>query len=430
MTVRSEASQDFDRAVAKGFWRRVIKRLKGETNELLPFNEVRERFPLQGQHYVGLRTIPINYIVGSVGRYNDFDRAFLPIQKHTKNRWVHVDEARYENIELPPIELYKVGEVYFVKDGNHRVSVARESGQEFIDAYVVEIIIPVDLTLNTSIDELELKQAYSDFLTKTSLKEIFDDANLELKTGNYYYRLLQHIDDYMWHLRKISNREVKYQEAVAFWYEKVYIPVINEIRNSKLLPEYKNLSETDIYLWVMDYFSFLKHAYQDDYTKLDPTDEAINQLEKTYSNQFLRRLSAVIQSNERLTKLALELERARFFEYTKIDIIYPDANIQPSIPGQYDRLRKHIEVHRWYLGEESEAPVSLENAVISWYDNVYLPVVEIIREQQILKKFPGRTETDLYIWIITHKWYLNQRYGGNVSDEQAVDDFTKDFGDE
>ena len=123
----------------------------------------------------------------------------------------------------------------------------------------------------------------------------------------------------------------------------------------------------------------------------------------------------------------MELERARFFEYTKIDWIRPKVNIQPTILGQYDRLREHIDVHRWYLGEEKKVSIPLEDAVISWCDNVYVPLVEIIREQMILEKFPGRTETDLYIWVITHKWYLMQRFRENVTNEQAVENFTKDF---
>ena len=84
---------------------------------------------------------------GVLGRYRDFDRAFLPIQTRTKARWISVDRAHYEEIILPPVELYQIGEVYFVRDGNHRVSVARERGQTYIDAFVTEIDTPVLLTL-------------------------------------------------------------------------------------------------------------------------------------------------------------------------------------------------------------------------------------------------------------------------------------------
>ena len=130
------ARQDFDRAVSRAFWRRILARLTRENNELLPFDEIREQLPIRGQHYRGLQEVPVDKILGSLGRYRDFDRAFLPIQTRTKARWISIDRAHYEEIILPPVELYQIGEVYFVRDGNHRVSVARERGQTYIDAFV------------------------------------------------------------------------------------------------------------------------------------------------------------------------------------------------------------------------------------------------------------------------------------------------------
>ena len=117
MSRKTEASQDFDRAVFKAFWRKVITWIKGDNNELLPFDDVRERLSWRGQHYLGLREVPIDQIVGSSGRYLDFDRAFLPIQTKTKERWISIDIAHLDQVDLPPVELYKMGEIYFVKDG-------------------------------------------------------------------------------------------------------------------------------------------------------------------------------------------------------------------------------------------------------------------------------------------------------------------------
>ena len=132
----NRAYQDFERQYRRSFWRKVTSFLQGESNELLEYDAVRRELPFQSQHDLGVQTIPLDKIVGSVGRYRDFDRAFLPTQRQTKGRWVNISKARYEEVELPAIDVYKVGEVYFVRDGNHRVSVARERNQEFIDAYV------------------------------------------------------------------------------------------------------------------------------------------------------------------------------------------------------------------------------------------------------------------------------------------------------
>src|SRR3954454_5143493 len=152
MAVSFKVAEDFERAHRKGVWRRLVARLLRRNSTLLPFEETRLRLAAQGQHFGGFRTVSINQIVGSVNRYHDFDRAFLPRHKATRMRWQSIDRAYYEDNSLPPIELYQLGETYFVKDGNHRVSVAREQGQDFIDAYVVELDVPVRVA---SLDELE-----------------------------------------------------------------------------------------------------------------------------------------------------------------------------------------------------------------------------------------------------------------------------------
>jgi hypothetical protein len=135
--------QDFERARRKARWRALLKRLRRCNNALLSFEEIRRGLRAQVQHYGGLHQVSIHQIVGSVSRYHDFDRAFLPRRTTTRDRWEGIDRAYYEDTALPPIELYRLGETYFVKDGNHRVSVARERGQEFIDAYIIELEAPV-----------------------------------------------------------------------------------------------------------------------------------------------------------------------------------------------------------------------------------------------------------------------------------------------
>jgi hypothetical protein len=106
---------------------------------------------------------------------------------------------------------------------------------------------------------------------------------------------------------------------------------------------------------------------------------------------------------------------------TRIQESRPDAVIEATLTGGYELLREHIAAHRWYLGEKRQAEVSYDEAIISWYDNVYMPIVSTIREQDILKDFPGRTETDLYLWIIQRQWALREIYGEEVPIEQAME---------
>ena len=135
--------------------------------------------PFRGQRYIGLHEVPIDKIVGSMGRYRDFDRAFLPRQKRTKDRWINIGKAHYADVILPPVELYKIGEVYFVIDGNHRVSVARERGQIEVDAHVIEIDTNVEITPDMDITELELQAEYARFLATTDLMERCPEVKIE-----------------------------------------------------------------------------------------------------------------------------------------------------------------------------------------------------------------------------------------------------------
>jgi hypothetical protein len=139
---------DFAHAAQRAFWRGCLSWLIRKNNNLLPFEQVRQHLSFKGQHQLGLYAVPLDKIVGSVNRYLDFDRAFFPRQSRTRDRWLSINKAYSQDIALPPVELLKVDEMYFVSDGHHRVSVARARGQEFIDASVTEIDTLAPVLLN------------------------------------------------------------------------------------------------------------------------------------------------------------------------------------------------------------------------------------------------------------------------------------------
>ena len=115
-----QVRHDFERARHRAFLHELFAVFADRPNDLIPYHEVRSRVAPQAESYRGLQTVPLDKIVGSMDRFRDFDRAFLPRQRFTAGRWQNVDRAWYEDKRLPPIQLYKVGDVYFVKDGNHR----------------------------------------------------------------------------------------------------------------------------------------------------------------------------------------------------------------------------------------------------------------------------------------------------------------------
>lgn len=256
------ARADFDEAFRKGFWRSVISWLTKHSNELLPFDEVRKRLPLRGQHYIGLKQVELNQIVGSVSRYQDFDRAFLPKQSHTRERWESVDKAHLQDVILPPIELYKLGDIYFVKDGNHRVSVAREKGQAFIDAYVIEIDIPVHLDSKLELRDLVMKQEQAQFYTETKMLDFIPDVDIEFSIPGQYTKLIEHIRVHRWYMGEELDRKISDREAVTGWYKDVYIPLIKILRRRNILSEFPDRTEADLYLWIIEHRFYLKEEYK------------------------------------------------------------------------------------------------------------------------------------------------------------------------
>jgi|SRR5579859_540578 len=133
------AQEALSDAMRHGQRRRFARWLFRKSNKLLSFMEITAALQNKGRHYVGVHAVPLNNIVGSVGRCQEFDRSFAPCKTIERERWVCIAKAYYEDVALPSIELYKAGEMYFVVDGNHRISVASALGQQTIDPHVTEI---------------------------------------------------------------------------------------------------------------------------------------------------------------------------------------------------------------------------------------------------------------------------------------------------
>jgi hypothetical protein len=263
--IPNEASRyDFDRAHLKAFLNETLSWITKSSNDLLPFDDVRRMLPLKGQYDLGNKEIPIDHIVGSVNRFNDFDRAFLPRQTNTRSRWMSVDRARIQDISLPPIEVYKIGDVYFVRDGNHRVSVARENGQAFIDAYVTEMIVPIEITPESNLEDIILQQEYNQFLESTRIDKLIPENDIHLTQVGQYQALLDHISVHRWYMGEKFNQPISDDEAVQSWYYKVYLPIIRIIRTRKILADFPGHSEADLYLWIITHQYYLterRHGY-------------------------------------------------------------------------------------------------------------------------------------------------------------------------
>jgi hypothetical protein len=272
------ARTDFSRLRTRETFSKILALLKAQRDEMLSLGDVRSILRPDSETYKGMQTVPIGKIVGSEGRYKDFNSAFLPRHDTMMRRWTRVDMGHYQNIALPPIQLFEIGGVYFVRDGNHRVSVAKAQGAEFIDAEVISLSSEISLRPGMSMGEM--KAAVIDF------------------------------------------------------------------------------------------------------------------------------------------------ERRRFFEITHLDVLRPGCMLEFTEVGRFDDVLFHIREHKWYINLKKTEEIPFEKAALSWYDNVFVPIVTIIREAQLLSRFPHYTEADLYVFIGKHWSELTRRYGPIFTLEEAAEDFS------
>ncbi len=249
------AVRDFQRAHLQASLRDVLARLTRTPNELLSYEEVARSLRLSSRTERGIESIPVEAIVGSVGRYADFTRTFLPRRAADQERWARVRKALLDpsSKELPPIQVYKVGEAYFVLDGNHRVSVARREGIKFIDAYVTEIQTQVPLTPDVSPDDLILKAEYAEFLETTGLAVQQSGFDLTLSAPGQYHKLLEQIAVHQYLVSRAQGRDVALNEAAADWLATAYAPLTLEMRERGLLRWFPNRTEADLYVWVSEH---------------------------------------------------------------------------------------------------------------------------------------------------------------------------------
>lgn len=294
-----QAQADFDSAHWKSNFRQMLAALTHQSNQLLPYDQVLRLLPVSGQHYVGMRQVPIDAIVGSVGRFQDFDRAFLPRGKATRGRWESIDRAHLMDIDLPAIEVYKLGEVYFVKDGNHRVSVARERGQAFIDAVVIEINTPIPITPDTDLLDLIGQRERIRFFKKTRIKELRPDSNVELSIPEMYSKLLEHIQTHGWFLGEERHACVSFEEATTSWYDNIYLPMIHIIRGQQILNGFPDRTEADLYLWIMEHRWFLMKDQNSDISLEDAARDFFNTFAENPVKRFIHRISQILFLSKR-----------------------------------------------------------------------------------------------------------------------------------
>jgi hypothetical protein len=261
----SDAQTDFSRARRRQVLSQLSRRLRrepGDVNLILPFDEVVAALGNRGERRLGLQTITLDSIVGTVDRNREFDRHFRPTSRRVRYRWQRIAEAMRRGDPMPPIDVYRIGDLHFVRDGHHRVSVATQLGLEVIEAYVTEILTEVRPDRDTRLGDLGVKSHKRLFLERVPLPP---DARERMRlTDEWRYGELAETVE-AWGARAMHARRelLSREEVAAAWFEEEYLPAVELLREADLLGRG---TEADAYMRIsaLRYLLLRTHDWGDE----------------------------------------------------------------------------------------------------------------------------------------------------------------------
>lgn len=219
------------------FFKKLFKR----SRHLKSFQEKLQEEKLISWRDLGYQTIEVDKIVGSVGRYLDFDGEFKPLKEGSYHRLKEIEDAILRGKVLPPIEVYKIKDEYYVLDGNHRVAVARKLGQKEIDAHVIEYLPPQDSLENI------LYRERSDFEMLTGLKDIV------LTEVGQYKKLISQIMEHKYYISERKRKEIDIKRSARDWYKNIYLPIVKIIEKERILDAFPGRTLSDLYVYISDH---------------------------------------------------------------------------------------------------------------------------------------------------------------------------------
>ncbi|MBP3772993.1 MAG: transcriptional regulator [Treponema sp.] len=267
--ITSETDDDFLKARHKALFNEVQHFLNPDEATLISLSDIKKLLKPENEFYKGMQTIPVKLIVGSEGRYNDFDNRFFPKSMHLKTRWEHIDMAHINDIPLPPISLYELGGLYFVRDGNHRVSVAKSKGIEFIDAEVVSLQSEIKLHPGDSLKKMTRQVINYEkrvFYSETGFGDVTDFWSLDFSVPGQYDVIYNHILTHKYYINMNKSDEIGMDKAMISWLLSVYLPVIKVIDRYHIMKYFRHRTKSDLYVWMIKYWDEIKNKFGSDLT--------------------------------------------------------------------------------------------------------------------------------------------------------------------
>jgi nucleotide-binding universal stress UspA family protein len=328
------ALEDFHQARRQAAMQHLLARFTGEQTELLSYEDIRQKLKVTNVRERGLQDIPVDKIIGSVGRYKDFTRSFLPVSDNSGERWARVKAAVSDLRGLPPIEVYQLGDAYFVIDGNHRVSIARQLNTPTISAFVTEVKTRVPLTADDDPNEIICKSRYADFLEKTNLDNLRPDVDLLMTFCAHYSLLLDHIEVHRYYMGLDFQRDVSFEEAVTHWFDEVYLPVVEMVREQGIIHDFPERTEADMYVLLAEHRAELKEALG---WEVDTGTAVTDMQRKKKTGAKLSRVLDAMVPDELETGPAPGVWREERLAQRSVDNLFNDTLV--AISGQPDDWR-------------------------------------------------------------------------------------------
>jgi hypothetical protein len=284
---RVDAQSDFGRARRQRALSRLAARLRREpddVNLILPFEEVVEALGYEGEKRLGLLSVPLDSIVGTVDRSREFDRSFRPTSGRSRQRWENIALAERSGKAMPPIDVYRVGELHFVKDGHHRVSVARAQGRDTIDAYVTVVRTRVGPEREIRLADLPLKSHERLFFERVPLP---DDLRPQIRPSNRsaYACLAEGVEAWGFRVTQATGEPMNREQVAERWFHEEYQPVVEMLKEAGVCG---HGGETDAYTAVVTLRYLLLRTHEWDESVLDALREEMHR--PSWEDTEIRRL--------------------------------------------------------------------------------------------------------------------------------------------
>src|SRR4051812_38778389 len=265
----SAAQHDFARARRARLLSDVARRLRREPDDvgfILPFEEVVDALGRVGQVDRGLQVVPLDAIVGTIDRAADFDRGFRPTSQRLRSRWERIAAAQRRGEAMPPVSLFKVGELYFVRDGHHRVSVAKSQGREDIDAYVTEVTTRLRLSHDLRVSELPLKDHERLFRERVPLNAQ-QRAQIAPSDPWDFGWLAEMVEAWGFRMMQERGHFADRYEVANLWFEQEYAPVSDMLSEGGLTEPEETEAEAYMRLAGQRYLLLRTHEWSDQFVK-------------------------------------------------------------------------------------------------------------------------------------------------------------------